>query len=102
MPSEQMNYNAGSGNGASQYDLIPCQTYFNEQSQPYRIYFTFEVQMLMFIHAYLSKNEVIGMLGGHIYNTNCRIPNTFELVKYIIISRIYPTESCTPNPSDRL
>ena len=52
--------------------------------------------MLMFVHAYLSKHEVIGMLGGNIYDTNIPINGTKETVKYIIISRIYPTESCTP------
>jgi hypothetical protein len=51
--------------------------------------------MLMYIHAYLSKHEVIGMLGGHIYDSNILIKGTYDTVKYIVISRIYPTESCT-------
>ena len=49
----------------------------------------------MYIHAYLSKHEVIGMLAGQIYDTNILIRGTNDTVKYIIISRIYPTESCT-------
>jgi len=57
--------------------------------------------MLMFIHAYLSKNEVIGILGGQIYETNIQVKGTNETVKYIVISRIYPTESCTSNERDR-
>ena len=48
----------------SNYELLQCQTYQNVYQQPYRIYFTFEVQMLMMVHAYLSKNEVIGILAG--------------------------------------
>jgi len=57
--------------------------------------------MLMYIHAYLSKNEVIGILGGQIYETNILVKGTAETVKYIVISRIYPTESCTANERER-
>lgn len=58
----------------------------------------------MYIHSYLSKNEVIGLLGGHIYETNIPIINSTqnEKVKYLIVSKIYPTESCVLNPADRL
>jgi hypothetical protein len=51
----------------SQYQLVQCETYESFEAQPYRIYFTFEVQMLMYIHSYLSKHEVIGLLGGMCY-----------------------------------
>lgn len=56
----------------------------------------------MLIHSYLSKNEVIGLLGGKFYNTNTFIKGTQEPVKYLIVNKIYPSESCIANPSVRL
>jgi hypothetical protein len=51
--------------------------------------------MLMYIHSYLSKNEVIGLLGGKFYNANDCIKGTNEPIRYLIVSKIYPAESCT-------
>ena len=42
--------------------------------------------MLMYIHSYLSKHEVIGLLGGITYQR--------ENIKYLVISKIYTAESC--------
>ena len=51
--------------------------------------------MFMYIHSYLSKNEVIGLLGGKHYETNITINGVEEKRIYIVISKIYPAESCT-------
>ena len=47
---------------------------------------------------------MIGLLGGHIYETSIPILNNNqnEKVKYLVVSKIYPTESCVHNPCDRL
>lgn len=62
--------------------------------------------MIMLIHAYLSKNEVIGLLGGKIYKSDHPIKyqttKSNELVEILVISKIYPTESCIRKPSERL
>ena len=57
----------------------------------------------MHIHSYLSKNEIIGLLGGKVYNT--KIPYSKggkDHVKILVISKIYPSESCIQVPSVRL
>jgi len=51
--------------------------------------------MLMYIHSYLSRNEVIGLLGGRHYETIVNSNGIEEKKIYIIISKIYPAESCT-------
>ena len=56
----------------------------------------------MFIHSYLSKHEVIGLLGGRTYDSGCFMKGTGEPIKYLIVSKIYPSESCTKQPSVRL
>ena len=58
--------------------------------------------MLMLVHAYMSKNEVIGILAGQIYETKLKYPSGNELVKIIVISKIYPTESCVASSAERL
>lgn len=80
----------------SQYQLVQCETYETFEAQPYRIYFTFEVQMLMYIHSYLSKHEVIGLLGGMCYQSSS------ENSKYLVISKIYAAESCIESQTVRL
>ena len=84
------------------YTLVNCEPYPSFHQQPYRIYFTFEVKLIMLIHSYLSKNEVIGLLGGKFYNSSTTIKGSQEPVKYLIVSKIYPSESCIANPSVRL
>ena len=56
----------------------------------------------MLVHAYLSKNEVIGILGGQIYDTKLKYSLGNENVKILVVSKIYPTESCVENPTERL
>ena len=58
--------------------------------------------MLMYIHSYLSKNEVIGILGGQIYTTNVRYSSSEDTVRILVVSKIYPVESCVHNAKDRL
>lgn len=60
--------------------------------------------MLMMVHAYLSKNEVIGILAGQIYETSIpfSIRPTDEKVRVLVVSKIYPTESCVHEPAERL
>lgn len=58
--------------------------------------------MLMQVHAYMSKNEVIGILAGQIYQTKLKYTGGTDLVKVIVISKIYPTESCIHNATERL
>lgn len=82
----------------SQYQLVQCETYESFETQPYRIYFTFEVQMLMYIHSYLSKHEVIGLLGGITYQSM----ESGKPVKYLVISKIYTAESCIESQTVRL
>ena len=53
--------------------------------------------MLMYIHSYLSKNEVIGLLGGRHYESNVNRGGIEEKITYIVISKVYPAESCTHN-----
>jgi hypothetical protein len=84
------------------YELLQCLTYQNVYQQPYRIYFTFEVQMLMMVHAYLSKNEVIGILAGQIYETELPFSIRPDKVRILVVSKIYPTESCVHEPAERL
>jgi hypothetical protein len=51
--------------------------------------------MMMYIHSYLSKNEVIGMLGGRSYDTRINLKgSTTETVKILVITKIYTSESC--------
>lgn len=71
-------------------------------NQQYQIFFTFEVQILMHIHAYLSRNEVIGLLGGTSYESNKTFSETGERIKILVVSKIYPSESCISIPSVRL
>jgi len=56
----------------------------------------------MYIHSYLSKNEIIGLLGGKLYETNQYLKNSKEQIKILVISKIYPSESCIKIPSVRL
>lgn len=58
--------------------------------------------MLMYIHSYLSKHEVIGLLGGRTYDSGFYMKGSNEPIKYLIVSKIYPSESCTKTPSVRL
>ena len=58
--------------------------------------------MLMYIHSYLSKNEVIGLLGGKCYESNVFLKGSLEPVKYLVVSKIYPAESCVSNSSTRI
>ena len=53
--------------------------------------------MLMYIHSYLSKNEVIGLLGGRHYETTVNRNGVEEKLIYIVISKVYAAESCTHN-----
>lgn len=102
-PGAQTNTLLSSQNTNENYELLPCAMYPSLAQQPYRIYFTFEVQMLMYIHSYLSKNEVIGILGGQIYKTNLRYSTTSDdTVRILVVSKIYPVESCVHNAKDRL
>jgi hypothetical protein len=71
----------------NQYQLVQCETFESFETQPYRIYFTFEVQMQMYIHSYLSKHEVIGLLGGLSYVSEGG-------AIYLVVSKIYCAESC--------
>jgi proteasome lid subunit RPN8/RPN11 len=48
----------------------------------------------MYIHSYLSKHEVIGLLGGITYQR--------ENIKYLVISKIYNAESCIQSQTVRL
>jgi hypothetical protein len=52
--------------------------------------------MLMYIHSYLSKHEVIGLLGGMCYWSHS------ENAKYLVISKIYAAESCIESQTVRL
>ena len=58
--------------------------------------------MLMYIHSYLSKHEVIGLLGGRHYESTYPYKGDKkdgeQTVKFIIISKIYISESCTHDP----
>ena len=56
----------------------------------------------MYIHSYLSKNEVIGLLGGKVYNSTIYIKGSAEPVKFLIVSKIYPADSCISNSSARI
>ena len=56
----------------------------------------------MYIHSYLSKHEVIGLLGGKVYKTNINLPGQIEPVHYIIISKVYAAESCIESTTVRL
>lgn len=58
--------------------------------------------MLMYIHSYLSKNEVIGLLGGKSYDSSVCMKGSNEPIRYLIVSKIYPSESCIKTPSVRL
>ena len=56
----------------------------------------------MYIHSYLSKNEIIGLLGGKAYETNILMKNGKDHIKILVVSKIYPSESCIKIPSVRL
>jgi len=56
----------------------------------------------MYIHSYLSKNEIIGLLGGKSYRTNELVKGSKEQGRILVISRIYPSDSCIKIPSVRL
>ena len=57
----------------------------------------------MYIHSYLSKHEVIGMLGGQVYQSIFSLKNEVQQpIKYIVINKIYPSESCISKPEVRL
>ena len=56
----------------------------------------------MYIHSYLSKNEVIGLLGGKAYDSSVCMKGSNEPIRYLIVSKIYPSESCIKTPSVRL
>lgn len=87
----EANVNVGVTRG--QYALVSCDTYPSFSGQPFQIYFSFEVQILMHIHSYLSKNEVIGLLGGKCFETNQFVPGTREKIKIILVTKIYPAQS---------
>mmetsp|Transcript_39846 Transcript_39846/g.61034 ORF Transcript_39846/g.61034 Transcript_39846/m.61034 type:complete len:162 (+) Transcript_39846:635-1120(+) len=57
----------------------------------------------MFIHSYLSKNEVIGLLGGKIYESKITLRHEHPPtnIKFIVVNKIYPAESCI-EPCKRL
>jgi hypothetical protein len=57
--------------------------------------------MVMYIHSYLSKNEVIGLLGGNTFETNIYLPGSMEPVKYLVISKIYTADSCIKHATGR-
>ena len=82
--------------------MVSCENYQSFGHQQYQIYFTFEVQILMHIHSYLSKNEVIGMLGGKSFESNEFVPGTRDRVYILIVTKIYPSSSNITIPSQRL
>jgi hypothetical protein len=57
--------------------------------------------MLMYIHSYLSKNEVIGLLGGISYDTKIHIAGHEGTVKNLVITKIYTADSCIKSPNGR-
>ena len=71
--------------------MVECDTYQSFNHQQYQIYFSFEVMILMHIHSYLSKHEVIGLLGGSCFETNELVPGTREKVKILVVTKIYPS-----------
>lgn len=73
-----------------QHALVACDSYTSFNSQHLQIYFSFEVQILMHIHSYLSKNEVIGLLGGNCFETNQFMSGTRDKVKILVVTKIYP------------
>jgi hypothetical protein len=80
---------------------VKCAEY-QPAEEPFMIYFTFEVQMLMYIHSYLSKNEVIGLLGGKSYDTTEVIGKTQVARRILIVNKFYPCTSCINQPIKRL
>jgi hypothetical protein len=56
----------------------------------------------MYIHSYLSRNEIIGMLGGKCYKTNEFVSGSKEPIQVLIVSKIYPSESNIKIPAVRL
>jgi len=56
----------------------------------------------MYIHSYLSKNEIIGLLGGRRYDTNEFGSNLRNSKKILVVNKIYPCSSCINTPSERL
>lgn len=82
--------------------MVECDPYQSFNHQQFQIYFSFEVQILMHIHSYLSKNEVIGLLGGSCFDTNQFVPGTREKVKILVVTKIYPARSSISIPLVRL
>ena len=57
---------------------------------------------MMYIHSYLSRNEIIGLLGGKLYETNLTMKSGKDKIMVLVVSKIYPSESCIKIPSVRL
>lgn len=55
----------------------------------------------MHIHSYLSKNEVIGLLGGNCFETDQRVPGTRDKIKLLVVTKIYPAQSNIQIPAVR-
>lgn len=85
----------------SKHSLVTCDLYQSFHNQPYQIFFTFEVQILMHIHSYLSKNEVIGLLGGKCFETSQFVPGTRDKIKILVVTKIYPAQSSISIPKVR-
>jgi hypothetical protein len=51
--------------GESQYCLVDCVKYKDEDQQKWKVYVTTSALLMMQLHCHLLKNEVIGFVAGH-------------------------------------
>mmetsp|Transcript_18442 Transcript_18442/g.17563 ORF Transcript_18442/g.17563 Transcript_18442/m.17563 type:complete len:247 (+) Transcript_18442:666-1406(+) len=77
------------------YSLVTCSQYKSFSQQPYLVYISLEALLILNIHSHLSKNEVIGYLGGFCFDTKDNSQ------KYILIHQAYPCKSIVENQRER-
>ena len=91
-----MDPNANLFDHASTISLIPCSQYKSIASQPFQVYIALEALLILNVHSHLSKNEVIGFLGGFCFESK-----TNQNQKYILIHQAYPCNSTIQNMKER-
>lgn len=81
-----------------------CAQYKNYRVQPYFVHFELEALFILNVHSHISKQEVIGFLGGQYIKSQtegktCKCPLTLFLD--IIVQQVYPCDSVVPDARNR-
>ncbi|TNV85286.1 hypothetical protein FGO68_gene10664 [Halteria grandinella] len=77
------------------YQLVSYSNYRTNTAQPYIIYISVEVQIMLNVHSHLSEFEVIGFLGGYCLDSKD------SQHKYLLIHSAYPCESMIQDQKER-